>query len=176
MTAPVRPASSKALQNTKWAFVPTIADISAPTVAELTGASTLDISCYIYTSSDKPSQNVNRVTAPARVCDGAIYERLGTTTYSGGTMHVAWDPQAVAASAGKKAWETLAGGTTGYLVRRSGKGYATDFIAADFVDVIPVELAQPFPTTEGDGDAAENSFDSAYGVTGPPEWNATVAA
>lgn len=177
MTAPVRPAGSKALQNTKWAFVPTIAATTLiPTVAETAAGGALDISCYIYSSSDKPTQNVNRVTAPQRVCDGALYERLGTVTYAGGVLHVAWDPQGATGSAGKAAWAKLAGGTTGFLVRRSGKGYATDFVIGDFIDSIPIELAQPFPDTEGDGDAAENSFDSAYGITGPPTWNQAIIA
>lgn len=176
MTAPVRPAGSKALQNTKWSFVATIASQGAPTVAEVTAGTALDISCYLYDSSDKPSQNVNRVQAPNRICDGAIYETLGLITYSGGVMHVAWDPQGAGGSAGKAAWAKLASGAVGFLVRRSGKAYASDFIAGDFVDVIPVQLAQPFPDTEGDADAAENSFDSAYGITGPPSWNVAVAA
>lgn len=171
MTAPVRPASSKALQNTKWAFVPTIANINAPTVAELTAGTGLDVSCYLYQSSDKPTQNVNRVTSPPRVCDAAIYERLGITTYSGGVLHVAWDPQGATGSAGKAAWAKFAAATTGYLVRRSGKSYSTDFVTGDYVDVIPVEFAQPFPDIEGDADAAENSFDSAYGITGQPSFN-----
>lgn len=175
MAVPVRPASSKALQNTKWAFVPTIANINAPTSAELTAGTALDISCYLYGSSDRPTQNVNRVTAPARVCDAAIFERLGIVTYSGGTLHVAWDPQGAVGSAGKAAWAKLAGGTTGYLVRRSGKSYSTDFTTGEFVDVIPVEFAQPFPNIEGDADGAENSFDSNFGVTGPPAWNVAVA-
>ena len=175
MAAPVRPASSKALQNRKFAFVQTIANINAPTAAELSAASALDISCYAYNSSDRPSQNVNRVTAPERVCDGALYERLGSVTYSGGTLHVAWDPQGAAGSAGKAAWAKLAGQTTGFLVERDGKGYATDFTAGDFVNVWPVEFAQPFPSHEGDGDSAENSFDSAYGVTGPPALNVAIS-
>lgn len=177
MTAPVRPAGSKALQNTKWAFVPTIAATTLiPTATEANAAAGLEISCYIYSSSDRPTQNVSRGAAPARVCDGAQYERLGTVTYAGGVLHVAWDPQGAVGSAGKAAWAKLAGATTGFLVRRSGKGYSPDFAIADFVDVVPVEFAQPFPTTEGDGDFAENSFDSAYGITGPPAWNVAIAS
>lgn len=176
MTAPVRPAGSKALQNTKWMFLATIAATTLiPTTTEISAGGSLDISCYIYSSSDKPSQNVNRATAPQRNCDGALYERLGTITYSGGTLHVSWDPQGATGSAGKAAWAKLAGGTTGFLVRRSGKGYAGDCIVGDFVDVWPVEFATPFPDVEGDGDQAENSFDSAYGITGPPALNVAIA-
>lgn len=177
MTAPVRPAGSKALQNTKWAYVPTIAATTLiPTTTELAAGGSLDISCYLYDSSDKPSQNVSRAAAPQRVCDGALYERLGTVTYSGGTLHVSWDPQGAGGSTGKAAWAKLAGGTVGFLVRRSGKSYLTDFAIGDFVDVFPIELQQPFPDTEGSDDQAENSFDSAYGITGPPAFNVAITA
>lgn len=176
MTAPIRPASTKAFQREKWVFVPTIASITAPTVAEVTGASTLDVSCYLFDSTGRPAQNTNRVTLERRICDGAQYEQIGTTTYTGGDMMYAVDPQAAAASTGKKAWEKFPDGTTGFLVRRLGIDVNTDLAAGQFVDVFPVSFGPAMPTTVGDNDSAEVGISQAFAITAPPAFIKAVAA
>lgn len=176
MAAPIRPASSKAFQREKWVYVPAIANIEAPTLAELNAATGLDVSCYLFASSGKPTQNTNLVTRERRLCDGAQYQQVGTTTYEGGDMLAAFDPQAVAASDGKKAYEKFPEGTSGFLVRRLGVAVGTDFSAGQFVDSFPVEFGPPMPTTAGDGESAENAFMSRFAITGPPAFNKAIAA
>ncbi|HET7689334.1 MAG TPA: hypothetical protein VFK41_03080 [Nocardioidaceae bacterium] len=177
MTAPIRPASSKAFQREKWIFIPTIASATlAPTVAEATGGTTLDISCMLFDGTARPQKNTNLVDRVRRICDGAVYQQIGTTNYTGGEMLAAFDPQAAAASDGKKAWEKFPAGTTGYLWRRMGIAVATDVAAGQFGDTFPVEFDEPFPTTVGDGEAAENAFLSVFAITGPPGFNKAVLA
>lgn len=176
MVAPTRPASSKAFKREKWLYVPTIATIAAPTVAEVTAVSVLDISCYLFDSSARPTANTNLVEKERRICDGATYQQVGSTTYAGGEMVAALDPQAAAASDGKKAWEKFPEGTTGYLVRRLGIDVNTDLAAGQFVDVFPVEFGAPTPGTVGDGEARENSFTSTFAITGPPAFVKAIAA
>lgn len=171
MAAPIRPASTKAFQREKWAFVPTIANTAAPTVLEVNAAGALDISCYLYDSTGRPSQSTNRVTTERRICDGAQYQQVGITTYEGGEMLYAYDPQAAAASNGKKAAEKMVAGTTGYLVRRLGVDVNTDFAASQFVDVFPVEFGPAMTTKVGDGETAEVGKTQSFAITGPPAFD-----
>lgn len=168
MAAPIRPASSKSFGREKWVFVPTIASIAAPTAAEVTAGTALDISCYLYESSARPGASTNLVERERRICDTTTFQQVGTTTYSGGEMVASLDPQAAALSDGKKAWEKFPEGTTGYLVRRLGVAVATDLASGQFVDVFPVEFGVPVPTTTGDGESRENSFTVTFAITSTP--------
>lgn len=175
MAAPIRPAASKNFGREKYLYVPTIADISAPTVTELTAVGVLDISCYLFDGFTRPDQNTNRVRPERRVCDTKQYESIGITDYSGGDLMYAVDPQAAALSDGKKAYEKLVAGN-GYLVRRNGDDVNTDVAAGDFVDVMPVELGPSIPITVGSGETAENAMKCAYAITSEPEWLVAVVA
>lgn len=174
--AAIRPAGTKAYGRETWLYVPTIADPSAPTVAELTGASVLDLSCYFYAETGRPSQTTNRVTRPKRVCDTVTFEQIGDTTYAGGDALYALDPQAAPASEGKDAYETLPEGTTGFLVRRLGVDVDTAITAGDYVDVFPAEFGPAMPTTTGDAEAAEVAAMQAFAITAQPTFLALVAA
>lgn len=172
----IDPASEKAFGKEKWVFVPTIADITAPTVAEVTGASTLDVSCFLFDTTDKPSKNTNTVTKTRRICTTVQYQQIGTTTYSGGELVYALQTQAAAASDGKKAWEKFPEGTTGYLVRRLGIDYDTDLAAGQYVDVFPIELGPGMPTTVGDGESAESGAMNTFAITSAPAFIKAIAA
>ena len=180
MAAPINPGSSKAFGREKWIFVPTIANTSAPTTAELTGASALDVSCYLFDPNfTRPSQNTNTVTKTRRVCDTVQYSQIGITQFSGGELTYAFDPQAAALSNGKKAWEKFGSGavsatTSGYLVRRNGIDVNTDIAAGQFVDVFPAEIGPGMPTTVGDGEAAENAAMHVFTITAAPAPNKAV--
>lgn len=176
MAAPIRPAGTKVYGKEKWAYVPAIADTSAPTDTELSAAGAVDMSCYFFSDSAKPSVSQDGVTAPARICDTQQFQNLGTAQWSGGNAMYAVDPQGVAASDGRKAYEALPDGTTGFLVKRVGIAYDTDFTAADVVSVYPAAFGVPVDVTEGDGEAAEVAIQQAYVISGPPAIFATVAA
>ena len=175
MAAPIRIASTKAFQREKWVYVPTIANINAPTAAEVTAGTVLDISCYLFDSTGRPQQNTNRVTLDRRICDGAQYEQIGTSTYTGGEMLYAVNPQAAALSDGKKAWEKFPAGTTGYLVRRLGMDVNTDLAAGQFVDVFPVEFGPQMPTTAGQGESSEVAVTQSFAVTSAPAFIKAIA-
>lgn len=176
MAAPIRPASSKAYKREKWTFVPTLTSPTSPSLAEVNAATSLDISCYLFDSSARPTASTNLVEKERRICDGATYQQVGSTTYTGGEMVAALDPQAAALSDGKKAWEKFPEGTTGYLVRRLGIDVNTDFAVGQFVDAFPVEFGAPTPGTVGDGESRENSFTSTFAITGPPAFLKALVA
>lgn len=168
MAAPVRPAGAKAYGREKWLFVPAIADVNAPKVTEMTATGVLDMSCYFYSDSGRPDVSQNRVQAPKRVCDTSQFESLGDASWTGGDAMYAVDPQAATGSDGKKAFEALPEGTTGFLVRRFGKAFDTDVAVGDFVSTFPVEFGKVLDTIEGDGESAEVAIKQAYAVTGEP--------
>ena len=176
MATPIRPAAAKTYGREKWAYVPAIAALAAPTVAELTAAGGIDMSCYFYGDTAKPSVSQDGVTAPPRICDTQQFQSLGTAQWSGGNAMYAVDPQAATGSDGKKALEKLPDGTTGFLVKRVGKAYDADFATGDFVSIYPVEFGVPVDVTEGDGESAEVAIQQAYVITGPPEIITAVAA
>lgn len=175
MVAPIRPTKAKAYGRDKWAFVPTIAAVGAPTLLEVNGASSLDITCMLFDSTARPSQSTNLVTSPKRVCDTTVYQQVGDTTYAGGEIRYSLDPQAAAASDGKKAFEKFPAGTQGFLVRRLGIAYSTDFATGQFVDVYPVEFGPAMPTTEGDAESAEVAVLQTFAITGPPSFVKALA-
>ena len=168
MAAPIRIAATKTFMREKWVYVPTIANQSAPTLVEVNAATGLDISCYLHADTAKPAQNTNRVQLARRLCDGAQYEQIGTTNYTGGDMKYAVNPQAAAASDGKKAFEKFPEGTVGFLVRRLGIAVATDFATGQFVDTFPVEFGPAMPMPSSDGEEQEAVIMQAFAITGPP--------
>lgn len=176
MTAPIRPTSSKANGREKWVFVPAVAAIATPAIAEVNAAGGLDISCMLFAATGKPTQNTNLVNREQRLCDTVTFQQVGTTTYAGGQMLVAFDPQGAAASAGVKAWEKFPEGTAGFLIRRLGIAVATDMAVGQFVDVFPVEFGPPMPTIQGDSESAENAFTSTFAITSTPSFKVAITA
>ena len=176
MAAPIRPAGTKAYLRTKWVFVPTIANTAAPTVAEVTGASALDVTKMFYESSAQPSTQTNLARSPRRVGDPASYEFVGESTESFGEVRYSFNPQGAAGSDGKKAYEKFPVNTTGFLVRRLGLDRDTDFAAGQFVTVFPVEFGDQNEVTEGDDEGAEVAIAQTVAQTGPKVLNKAIAA
>lgn len=176
MAAPIRPASAKAYGREKWVFVPTVANIAAPTLTEINAGAGLDISCYLFDSSTRPSQNTNLVTKERRVCDTKQFQQVGNTDPQGGEITYALDPQAAALSDGKKLWEKIGTGATGYLVRRLGVDVNTDFAAGQFVDVFPVEFGPSMPVRVGEGESAEVGATTSFAITADPAYIKAIAA
>jgi len=175
MAEPLRPSATPVHGRESWIFVPAIADKAAPTVAELTAAGSLDVTRIVFADSGKPSQSTNRVTQQRRLGDTTVPEFIGDTSYTGGDLTYALDPQAAAGADGKKMWELVPEGTTGYLVRRLGVPRATAPTAGQFVDVYPVGFGPSMPTTVGDAESAEAAAMCTFAVTDTPEFLAAVA-
>ncbi len=137
------PEGVPVLGNTSVRWVASIADPTEPTVTELTAASpaSLDISGYLLNENWTPAQDVGKGSAPRRLAERNQYERFTTTTVQLGDLRYVINPQAAAASEGKKAYETLTEGLSGYFVERLGLDAKTeDWDTGQFVNVIPVVL------------------------------------
>lgn len=176
MAEPIRPAATSTFGRENWIFVTAVANQAAPTAAEVNAATGLDITRILMASTGQPTQNTNRVTAERRLGDTTQYEFIGTTTYTGGDLSYAFNPQGAPASDGKKLWEKIPAGTTGFLIRRMGVARATTPAAGQFVDVYPVEFGPSLPGSSGDGESSEAVAVASFAVTGPPSLNVAIAA
>jgi hypothetical protein len=181
MAEPLKPAANKTYGRENWIFVPTIASAAlAPTVAEVTGASSLDITRIAFRDgAPNITQNTNLVEQQQRLGDTDTFEFIGTTKYSGGVMDYQFDPQGAAASDGVKLWEKIQnapGTVTGFLVRRLGVGRAVTPIAGQFIDAIPVEFGPSLPGKKGDGESAETSAQCSFAVTAKPAFKVAILA
>lgn len=175
MTIPLRPAAVTALSAENWIFVATIASQAAPTAVEINAAGSLDFTNIVFDDgTDRPTQNTNLATAQRRLGDAGLYQNVGISTYAGGTMVYQFDPQSAAAATGRKLWEKIPAGTTGFLVRRIGVAQGTTPVATNKVDVYPVAFGPSMPTTVGDTDSSETAATCSYAVTGPPSFNVAL--
>ena len=176
MAEPLRPTPAKTYGRENWLFVPTIANVASPLATELGAASAIDITNIVFNDgAPTPSQSTNLVSQNRRFGDTTESQFVGTTTYAGGEMTYALDPQAASGSAGKKVWEALGAGVSGYLVRRQGVSKATAPTTGQFVDVYPVEFGPSMPTRSGDGEASEAAAVCTFAVTSAPAFNKAVA-
>lgn len=175
MPEPLRPDPTKTYGRENWIFVTTMADYTAATALEVTAASSLDITRIIFADSGKPSQSTNRAQAPRRLGDTKVYEFIGESSVTGGDMTYAFGAQAAAGADGKKLFEKIPEGTTGYLVERVGVARATAPAAGQFVNVYPVEFGPSFPARAGDGEGAESAMTCTFAVTNDPAINVALA-
>lgn len=181
MAEPLRPAPAKLYGRENWIFIPTIASGTlAPTVAEASGASSLDITRIAFADgAPEPSQSTNLVDQNRRFGDTTLAQFVGTTTYAGGQMTYQFDQQGAAASDPVKAWEKFkntSGTVTGFLAKRSNLPRATAPAAGQFVDVYPVEIGPSMPTKSGDGENAEGAAVCTFAITGDPAFKVAILA
>ena len=133
-------------------FVPTIATISAPKVAELTAAAALNMSCILYEFEATLDQAA--IEKP-KYCSVTMPTRPGTAKYSISDITYDYDPQKITSADPYKHYAALAPGTQGYLVDRRGLLPSVAPAAAQIVDVYPVVLGarqrvKIDPTAEGE--------------------------
>lgn len=174
MAAPIKPALVTAYGKESWGFVPT-ATVTAPTVAQLTATAGLNLSCLLFGDQEGITSETEKVTLPRRLCETTVYQSNGPTTYTMSDLVAVFQPQSAAASDGKKAWETLLDGTTGYLWRRQGITATADVASGQFVDLIPVEIGPATPSRTGDDASAVFTSVHPVSVTGKPTFNVAVA-
>jgi len=130
--------STPADGNVKVVWVPTIAVTTAPTVAELTGASVVDLSCYLSADGFTPGLD-EQVISDDRLCDTETFEQPGRSSR---TLSVTYIDNSNTAE-DNDAYDTLVPGTAGYIVVRRGIPYATAFVATtQKVDVWPVKCGK----------------------------------
>lgn len=159
------PAGVTAQGNIKVAFSSAM-DRLAPSLAALTGAGALDLSCFLYGWA--PAAEANKGAAPRRLCSKREFEKFGATTESIGDLQYTVDPQAAEGEDGKKAYEMLTEGTAGYLTERLGKdAQEEDFATGDFVIVRPVLFGPQIITGDPTDEFSEFTVNQPVAVQAP---------
>lgn len=131
--------------NRKLAYVPTLADYHAPTVAELTGAGVIDISCLVAAADFTLGSTGNDEVNDPALCTSTNSSVPGRDNYEASMDFFRYTEEAE-----DKAWETFtAKGIHGYLVQRIGQGedgkkpFESAFKAGDEVQVYEVITGTP---------------------------------
>lgn len=178
MAEPLRPTAVQTYGKKNWIFVPTIASATlAPTVAEITGASSLDITNILFADTGQPTKNTNVVDQERRYGDTLLFQFIGTTAFGGGELHYQFDQQGAAASNGVKAYEKFtASGTTGFLCNRLGIARATTPVAGQFIDSYPVQIGPSFPVMAGSGESEESGMGATFVITAAPAIKIAILA
>lgn len=177
MAEPLRPAPAKLYGRSNWIFISSIASATlAPTVAEVTATSSLDITNMLINGSEpKPEQNTNLVDQNRRYGDTVNYQFLGATTLSGGELMFQFNQQGVALADTVKAWEKFgAGNVVGFFANRGNVVKDVTPVAGQFLDVYPIEVGPGLPVPSGDGEAIEGAFKCSYAITSKPAFKVAI--
>lgn len=172
----VKPALARAFGNDSWVWAVAIADLDAPTLAEVTALTAFDMSCTLFREQEGIVANTETVTLPALLCETENYESKGATTYGMSDLSVAFRPQDAAGEDGKLAWEAMDDMAEGFLVRRQGIRSTDAWAAGQFVDVFPAQLGVKVPGKTGTGADAAYNFTVAVSVTGQASFNVALVA
>lgn len=129
--------STPADGNYKVVWVPALANPDAPTVAEVTGGTVIDLSCYLTADGWTPGLS-EQVIADDRLCSTETFEQVGRAARTLSVRYVINPGSAT----DNKASDTLVPGTDGYLVTRAGKAFDSALVATDKVWVWPVTPGQ----------------------------------
>ena len=178
MVAPINPARQTSNGMDTWWWVPAIASLTAPTVAEINAAGGLNVSCFLLKDTEDPTSETERVTLPAALCETSTVEFLGDQKIALADMTFFMDPQAAAAADGKKAWALLKDGGPGFLVRRQNviaDQASPEATAGQFVDTFRVTTNKAVPGKTSTGADGVYKFTYAVGCTGFA-FNVAVAA
>jgi hypothetical protein len=134
MTLPISVTSDG---NVKVVYVAALANPAAPTLAELTAPTVLDLTMYLTGDGWRPNTDEQSVTDD-RLGSRQNFEDRGRFME---TLEIAYvyNP---ASPANDKARTTLTVGTTGFLVPRWGVDIDTPFAAGDIVDVYTVRFGR----------------------------------
>lgn len=152
--------------NIKVTYVPTIANKSAPTVAELDAGT--DLECVITADGFAPTVNEEVVSVP-KLCETIVAEGPGRATHQIVLTMVRKDT-----SSEDIGWTTMVRSTEGYLVIRYGVPYDTAYAADQDVQVFPGKSGERRPQAPEANSAT--MFQSQWYVSAQPDLDAVVAA
>ena len=177
MSVPVKPALKRAWARDRWLWIPAVADIEEPTVAEITAGAGFNLSCSLFGDTQEGfTAATEKVTLPRRNCETEQFQVNGGTTYAAPDLMVSFQPQAAALSDGKKAWEAMDDLSAGFLVRGQDLDPMVDFVAGQFVDVVPASLGVKVPTKTGNDASGVYAFMVPASITDTPAWNVAIVA
>lgn len=153
----------------KVTFVPSITNKAAPTVAELTAGTAVDLECLITADGLDISVDEQVVAIP-KLCETFDAQSPGRATYGVTLTCVRKDVDAE-----DVAWDTLVRKASGFLVIRYGTPATTDYVAAQKnLAVFPVTFGERRMLKPEANGAIQ--FQSQAYVTSQPELDAVVAA
>lgn len=176
MAAPIKPALVRAQAAESWIWVPAIADVNAPTLAEVNAAAGFNLSCSVFADQEGVTATTAKVSLPRRLCETDTFEVNDTTTWSAPDFMVSFDPQGAAASDGKKAWEAMDDNAAGFMVQRQGIDSSADVAAGQFVNVFPAQLGTKVATKTSTGADGVFAFMVGVSITDTPAQNVAIAA
>lgn len=178
MAAPLKPQKKTANGKDTWWLVPAVADITAPTIAEINSASGLNVTCFMLAEQEGFSVSTSKSSLSRLLCETSTTEGIDTTTWSMPDIMGVFDPQAAADAVGKEFWELVKDGFTGYAVRRQGvkSDVDSDVTAGQFVDVAPVEFGPATPTKTANDGSGIYDFMSTVAITDAPAFNVAVVS
>lgn len=151
----IYPEATPVQGNTKVKAVLTVADTAAPKLAtEINATSSVDVSFFLHDWA--PTATQNKGTAPRRVGDTAMLDKLGNTNFSIPTLTYVYDPQGDDTTSDNKAKALLAEGTEVYLIERLGlSAKSTDFAVTQKVRVHHVRVGTQVHGTTGTDEFSE---------------------
>ena len=154
----------------KLAWVPTIADPSAPTVAELEAG--IDISCLVTANNFQlGATGENAIDDPALCAEGND-QAPGRKTYAAAMDFYRWTE-----TLEDVAWAAFQdSGESGYLVMRIGEDYRTDWTAAQEVQVYEALTGTPMLLTPDAAGGFEKFRQNFYIQSSGTDERAVVAA
>lgn len=167
----IKPPLVRSFGNDSWFWVPAIADTDSPTLLEINAATGYNLSCQVFGDQGQPDATTAKVQLPRLNCETETYEVNGETNHTAPDFMVSFQPQAAAASDGKKAWEAMTDLEAGFLVRRQGKAATTDPAAGEFVDIWPAQLGVKVPTRTSADAGGVYAFKVGVSITGQPAFN-----
>ena len=171
----VIPASVTAQGNVSAWFVPAIASVTAPTVAEITATGAVDLSCFLMPDWGGVTADQNK-GEDRRFCSTESFDRLGTVKRSIADLVYTYLPQGTSSDPGNKVYTALPKGATGYLVLRYGLPTTTALAAAQKVDIIPIKAGARSKSAQGSDEFAPLTVTQGLGATGVLVEDSVVAA
>ena len=134
MATPNLPPSIPVDGNLLVLWVPAIADVDNPSLAELTAPSVKDITCYLNDS--KAGVSKDQGTIPdRRMCMTTALQVPGQGTATADDITYIYDPQADDADPMNVAFDTLPEGSSGHYFVRRGLPYTTELAAGQSGEV-----------------------------------------
>ncbi len=172
----VFPVAVKQQGNTSVLFIATLANPAAPAlVAELGAASTVNVSCYLY-SGGQITSTQNRGAAPRRLCTVTELQQFGTQSTEITDIQYVYGPQAANTDPSNTVKAALAPDTQWWmLVRRGLSAQNTAYAAGQKATVVQVRVGPQNEGVTGDGEFDEYAILQSVIALAPPV-AATIAA
>jgi hypothetical protein len=169
-TTEVTPAGVASLATLKVAIVPTIAVLTAPTVAEI-GAG---VNFAFYVPGSDLGVTLDQDTGQdVRLGSSVVFDQFGQEHITIDDLRYIFDPQTPGSS---NPAAVFVDGYSGYLVRRYGLAVGTDWVAAQKVKVDTIKLGGRIESKTSDDQFGLWCYVQKIITTGTSNVSATIAA